>query len=153
MTVTIEKAKLDDLKEIQAVFKHSIIKVCQKEYSLRERTVWSNSINNSDKWKNLLTEDYFIVAKIKGRIVGFSSLKGKDYLNLIYVHPDYVRKGIASQLFNTIKAQSIALGGNKMVSDVSLTAKSFFEKKGFTLINENKNGLENEILINFRMTE
>ena len=153
MDIVIKKAVLDNLTEIQDLFKQTIMATCQKEYTLKERTVWSNAVQKTEKWTNSIQNEYFIIAIIDKKIVGFSSLKSNDYLNLMYVHKDYTRKGIANKMFKNIKAKSDELGGGKLSADVSKTARPFFEKKGFRVIKENKNLIENKIVINYRMSQ
>ena len=126
MKIIIKRAKLENLAEIQNLFKETIMATCRKDYTLNERTVWSNATEKTGKWTNSLKNEYFIIAEIESKIVGFSSLKDKDYLNLMYVHKDYTRKGIANKMFENIKAKSIELGRQKLLADVSKTAKIFF---------------------------
>lgn len=153
MNITLRKAKLDDLTEIQNLFEQTIMKTCKSEYSLSERKVWSNAVKKNKKWNKSLKDEYFIVAEVEGIIAGFSSLKNKEYLNLMYVHKDYTRKGIASILYKNIKAKSKEYGIEKLSADVSKTARPFFEKKGFRVIKENINVIENETIINYKMIE
>lgn len=153
MEIVIRIAKLNDLEEIQLLFKETILNTCQNDYSFNERTVWSNAVEKTNKWEQSLKEEYFIVATLANKIVGFSSLKNKNYLNLMYVHKNYIRKGVATLLYKKIKEKSVALGFNRLQADVSITAKPFFEKMGFSVVHENKNNIENEILINYKMTD
>jgi len=126
--------KLNNLAEIHILFQETIMNTCKKDYTSAERKAWSNATKETHKWIKSLNEEYFIIAEIEGKIVGFSSLKNNDYLNLMYVHKDYTRKGIANKMFENIKAKSIELGGQKLLADVSKTTKPFFEKKGFQVI-------------------
>lgn len=71
----------------------------------------------------------------------------------MYIHKDYTRKGIASLLYEHIKAKSIEYKIEKLSANVSKTAKPFFEKLGFKTVKQHKNIIENEIVINYKMTE
>lgn len=153
MEIIIRTATFDDLKEIQHLFKETILNTCKNDYSLNERKVWSEAIKKTDKWKQSLKEEYFIVAILKNKIVGFSSLKNNHYLNLMYVHKNYTRKGIATLLYQKIKEKSIALGFKNLQTDASITARPFFEKIGFKILHENKNIIRDEVLINYKMVD
>lgn len=153
MNIIIRKAKIEDLPELQKLFSETIIKTCQNEYSLNQRKVWSNAVKKTEKWEKSLKEEFFIVAESEKIIVGFSSLKNKNHLNLMYIHKDYTRKGIASLLYEHIKAKSIECKVEKLSANVSKTAKPFFEKLGFKTVKQCKNIIENEIVINYNMIE
>lgn len=129
------------------------METCQEDYTFRERTAWSNAVKKTKNWNKSIKEEYFIIAEIDGIIVGFSSMKNNDYLNLMYVHKDFTRKGIANKMFENIKSKSIELGGEKLSADVSKTARPFFEKQGFRVIKENQNLIDKEVITNYRMSE
>ena len=149
----IRKAEIDDLPELKKLFSDTIIATCKTDYTINERKVWSSAIAKNEKWLKSLKEEFFIIAESGSKIIGFSSLKNKDYLNLMYVHKDFTRKGLATKLYKNIKTKSLEYGVEKLNADVSKTAKPFFEKLGFKVVKENRNIIENEILINYKMTE
>jgi putative acetyltransferase len=69
------------------------------------------------------------------------------------VHKDFVRKGVASKLYNELKLESLRQGFYKLQSDVSITARPFFEAKGFEVIKENIKVVNGVELVNYRMIE
>jgi putative acetyltransferase len=86
------------------------------------------------------------------KIVGFASLdyKKMDFLDFMYVHKDYLRRGIAGELLHAIEIEKS--GGVDLEADVRITAKAFFEKKGFRVQKENRNKKKNGFeIINYRM--
>lgn len=151
MTIEFRPAEIDDLKEIQTLFVESIKNSCREDYNERQINAWVSSANNDDRWRSFIINQYFLLAVINGKIVGFGSLENGNYLDLLYVHKDFLRKGIANFLFEKLKAQSIDLGFNSISSDVSKTALPFFVKKGFKIAHENLNRINGEVLINYHM--
>ena len=94
-----------------------------------------------------------LVAQIKNKIIGFTSLGNGNYIDLLYVHNDYQGQGVAHKLYTSIENVAMQQGQSELKSDVSKTAKSFFEKVGFEVINEQiviRKGVE---LTNFKMTK
>ena len=57
-----------------------------------------------------------------------------EYFDFLYVHKDYQRQGIADNLYTEIQAKAIKQGTTLLTADVSITARPFFEKKGFKII-------------------
>lgn len=153
MKITIRKAELEDLQTLQALFKQTIEHACAGDYNSEQIAAWTSSIENTERWQRLISYQYCIVAEFEGSIVGFAALDDGDYVDFLYVHHDYLRKGIASRLFDELKLESLREGFYKLHADVSITARPFFESKGFELEKENKKDLRGIELINFRMKE
>ncbi len=153
MNFEIRKAKLADLNEVRNLFEHTIIHTCKQDYTDQQLRVWKSASQQIDKWKTALKEEYFIVTEHSNKIVGFSSLKNGNYLNLMYVHKDFIRLGIANMMFAHLKEKSRSLGHDKLTADVSTTARPFFEKKGFKVMKENHNLIDEIMIINYDMSE
>jgi putative acetyltransferase len=143
------------------VFVLAINKTASKDYNQAQRKEWSATAKNHDRWEQAMNSQEFWVAEVEGRVVGFISLKNKNYLDFLYVHPDYARRGIAQALYDTLLASFFAelrrrthartSHSSELSSDVSHTARPFFEKQGFEVVRENRNERNGEVLVNFRM--
>ena len=151
MKIQLKKANAKDLNEILLLFKETIISTCNEDYNSEQIRVWTSSIEKKDRWKSALKEQLFIIALFKEKIVGFGSLENGDYIDYLYVHKDYLRKGIANKIFEKLEFESKKLGFEKLSSDVSKTARPFFESKGFEVYKENKNIINGIEIINYKM--
>jgi len=138
---------------MQQLFVGTISTICSPDYSADQQRAWSSSIQNMDRWERLITRQYSILAILDDTIVGIAALDDADYLDYLYVHKDYQRQGIATQLYDAIKLESLRKGFYKLSSDVSITALPFFESKGFRVIKENKVTIQEVELVNYRMRE
>jgi putative acetyltransferase len=85
------------------------------------------------------------------KIVGFASLDNGDYIDLLYVHKDYLRQGLAYKLYTAIEEEVKRQGQTELTSDVSKTARPFFEKVGFVVIKEQTVVRKNVKMTNFKM--
>lgn len=149
----IKHAELNDLAAIQKLFVETIETVCSNDYSQEQIAVWASSVENKKRWTEKLMKQYFLIAEIDNKIVGFASLENNTYLDLMYVHKNYQRQGVANKLYIEIEAKAIEQGATLLTSDVSITARSFFEKKGFKIIAEQKNDINGVEIINYKMTK
>ena len=102
---------------------------------------------------DFIENDYFVLAYQANQLIGFASFADGNYLNLLYAHPEFDRKGVASQLLKAIKAEAKRLGYSTLTTHASKTARPFFERKGFVLIQENRKMMDGVELVNFEMTE
>ena len=153
MKIELRHATLNDLNEMQALFVETIISTCSKDYNHEQINVWTFSAENKDGWRTRITNQYFLVAEIDNKIVGYGSLDNGNYLDFLYVHKDFLRKGVANLIYEKLKSESLRLGFDKLTSDVSKTARPFFETKGFKIIRENKNMMNGVEIINYHMSQ
>jgi len=67
-------------------------------------------------------------------IVGFAELEEKGHINCFFVHHKHQGKGVGRILTSACIDEAKALGYKKIVTEVSITAKPFFLKMGFKVI-------------------
>lgn len=153
LNISIRLAKLDDLTEMQRIFVDTITTVCSSDYDEQQIRVWVSGVNNTERWKKIIVEQYVIVAENGDKILGYGTLNNESYIDLLYVHKDHQGQGIAQLLLDEITKEARQLGQTKLYSDVSITARPFFVKSGFVQLNEQTNIREGVELINYKMTK
>jgi putative acetyltransferase len=151
--ISVRFSKLNDLTAIQNMFVATISAICQNDYSPEQIKAWISSIENKQAWMDKLASQYFLVAELDQQIVGFASLEHQDYLDLLYVHKDYQRQGIANKLYAEIEKTAIKKKAKVLRSDVSKTATPFFEKQGFKAIETQVNIRQGVAIINYKMVK
>ena len=67
----------------------------------------------------------------------------------MFVHKDFQGKGIATILLNEIERYATATGIIRITSEVSLTARPFFEQRGYIVTEEQKRRANQLSLTNF----
>lgn len=150
----IQIANLTDIPELKQLYKGVILSVKRKNYSAPEVEDWASCGDNDLQWIQLITEQYFIMAKDESeRIVGFSSINREGYLHMMFVHKDFQRLGIAKLLYNDIENYAVNNNIHKITSEVSITARPFFEKQGFVVDEEQKRKAKDLYLTNYKMSK
>lgn len=149
--MNIRLASMEDLPALKIVFLDSIRNSCKNEYTQPQINEWTSNVHNEDRWINLVNHQYCIVAEIDTTIVGFTSLENGNYIDFFYVHSEFQGKGIASILLKTLTHEAHRLKQTTITSNVSKTARPFFEHSGFRVIKENENVRNGEILVNYQM--
>lgn len=81
------------------------------------------------------------------KIVGFGDIDKTGYLDRLYVHKDYQRKKIATYLCNQLEGYA----QNRITVQASITAKPFFEKRGYQVIKKQEVYRDGVALINYVM--
>ena len=89
----------------------------------------------SQEWSRQWIEETFIVAIDQGQIVGFAAgLPDIANVTGVYVHPDYARQGIGTQLLQKLEAKAIEYGNRRMDVFSSLTAENFYRANEYEVV-------------------
>ena len=140
-----------DLDSILALFYNTVHYINIKDYSPKQINVWAASILNKERWAQLLSKHYTYVAKHDDTIVGFANLTDSSVLEHLYVDKDFQGYGIASLLLQAIEQKAHELGFNEITTESSITAKPFFEKRGFVVIKQQEKITRETSFINYIM--
>lgn len=127
----IRKYKASDCIQIYKLFYDTVHTVNARDYSREQLNVWAKEKCDLQKWNLSFLRHYTLVAEEKGRITGFGDIDNTGYLDRLYVHRDYQGRGIASALCDRLEA---AVGTPKIITHASITAKPFFEHRGYTVV-------------------
>ena len=104
-------------------------------------------LNDLKQWNQSLKEHFTLVAVCDGIIVGFGDIDASGYLDRLFVHANYQGQGIATAICNILEASVV---GN-IITHSSITAKTFFEKRGFSTVKEQQVERQGIFLTNFVM--
>lgn len=136
-----------DCKELAELFYHTVHTVNARDYTKEQLDVWATGRVDTERWNRSLQEHYSIVA-VEGKIItGFGDIDETGYLDRLYVHADFQGMGIASAICN--KLEQSAPG--RVVTHASITARGFFEKRGYRVIREQQVERQGILLTNFVM--
>lgn len=134
------------------LFRTTVLNVNSKEYTEAEVMDWVSCGNNEVRWKELLVSNRYVGAFNECNVlVGFSSMNKDGHLNFMFVHKDFQHKGIATQLLLEVERIAVQYGVGYITCEVSLTARAFFEKKGYETIKIQKCKANKLELTNFVM--
>ena len=145
--IMIREYREADGKETAELFYNTVHIVNAKDYTKEQLAVWANAQIDRNKWNQSFQKHYSIVAMIDDIIVGFGDIDQTGYLDRLYVHSDYQRKGIATAICNELEA----VVQEDIVTQASLTAKAFFEKRGYVVMKAQEVVREGISLTNYIM--
>lgn len=145
----IREYRSSDCKELTELFYNTVHKVNAKDYTKEQLDVWATVQIDLERWNQSFLEHYSIVAVDDKIIVGFGDIDKTGYLDRLFVHTDYQGKGIATEICNQLEQ---AVQG-KIVTNASVTAKSFFEKRGYKVVKEQQVERQGIFLTNFVMVK
>ncbi len=137
-----------DCKQLAELFYQTVHVVNAKDYTNKQLDVWATGYVDLKEWNKLFLEHNTLVAIKNSIIVGFGDIDKSGYLDRLYVHKDYQGQGIATAICNKLEQSVKAC---KIVTHASITAKPFFEKRGYRVIKEQQVIREGIALANYVM--
>ena len=150
----LRPATVADIRELRRLFQDTVLTVNAKDYTPEEVKDWASCGDSMEHWKELLLKNSYIAALDNwGNIIGFSSMNADGYLHSMFIHKDWQRKGIASALLSEMESYAGGRGAGEIISEVSITARPFFERQGYTVRKEQRARANRLELTNFVMTK
>lgn len=144
--------KESDTTEMKELFCSTVLNINIKDYTKEEVEDWASCGENADRWKELISENRYIGAFDRdNRLVGFSSMNKDGYLHSMFVHKDCQGRGVATSLLSEVEKIAADFGVTEITSEVSITARPFFEKRGYNVIKEQRHKAKKLELTNFVM--
>lgn len=129
----IRKYRSSDCSQIAELFYNTVHKINAKDYSKEQLDMWATGQIDLKEWDRSFREHYTLVAVDDETIVGFGDIDRTGYLDRLYVHKDYQRKGIAGALCSKLEQ---VFDTDRITTHASVTARKFFESRGYSVAKE-----------------
>ena len=152
-TVILRQYNSEDCAEIMQLFYDTIHTINAADYNESQLDAWApkDSDRTSSYWDNRFLQDHAVVAEKDSIIVGIGTLKTPTYFDLLYVHKGFQRIGVATLIVDKIESYFRSNGISVITTDASITAKPFFENRGYVLIKEQSVETRGQFLTNYKM--
>lgn len=147
----IRAYKKEDKERIVKLFYETVHTVNLRDYNPKQLDAWAPRSIDPEQWCVAFETDYTLVAEIEQKIVGFANIDRTGYFDRLYVHKDYQGKGIAKMISAEIENYAQKNNLSKILVDSSITAKPFFQNRGYEILKENAVKRCGQILINYTM--
>ncbi len=121
----------DEYEDVVKLITQTVHAVCTDDYTKEELDAWAPYNFDIKKFRNNIYSCYNLVAFEKGKLVGFISATVDGYINRLYTHKDYQKRGVASALYHKVEDWAKEYGIRELSLDSSKTAEGFYLKMGF----------------------
>lgn len=129
----LRKYRPEDGMYLAELFYDTVHSVNAKDYTEEQLRVWAAGTVDLEKWNASFLAHDSVVAIEEGRIVGFGDMDSEGYLDRLYVHKEYQKRGIATAICDKLETTVCA---GRFVTHASITAKPFFERRGYKVVKE-----------------
>ena len=133
------------------IFRASIEDLTADDYSQAQQQAWASAADDEEEFAARLADQLTLIATLDGSPVGFASLKGTDYIDMLYVHPSVTGQGVGAALIDALEKLAGARGAKTLSVDASDNALDFFKKRGYAAKQRNSVPRHGEWLANTTM--
>ena len=125
-----------DIPAIARIYFNTIHRINSRDYTQEQIRAWAPTIYSNSYWSERFRKKQVLVAESRNNILGFAEFEPSGHIDCFYVHHEYQHKGIGSALMARVEQQFRALNVHRSFAEVSLTARAFFESRGFRVVEE-----------------
>lgn len=147
----VRKIREGEEKELWELFYNTIHNVNIQDYTEAQIEAWApDDFDINVAIKKFREIDPFVVIQ-DGKIIGYADIQPDGLIDHFYCHHDFQGQGVGSALFAAIEKEARESGIVEMYSNVSITARPFFEAMGFSVEKEQVLRMQDQKLKNYRM--
>ena len=136
-----------DCPALAGLFYDTVHTVNARDYTPPQLDAWADGHADLAAWDRSLSEHHSLVAVWDGVIDGFGDMASDGYLDRLYVHKDYQGRGIATALCDALEQAA----PGPYTTHASITARPFFEHRGYRVVREQQVERKGILLTNFVM--
>jgi putative acetyltransferase len=143
----------DDANTTRAIFERAVHGSAATHYNREQLDAWAPRADAAGlaRWAARRAAAHTVVAVEDGQIAGFSDLVDQTLLDMLFVDPDFGRRGVGSALISAIIGLAQEADAPYVETHASLTARPVFERHGFALIAEERPVIRGVEMSNFTM--
>ena len=149
--ITIRRYLPTDAPGLTCLFRDSVQDIETRAYAASQIRAWASCIVDEGQFGQRCESKSTWVAEIEGRIAGFSGLEPDGHIDMLYVHPDFKRRGVARALLQHIEEAARAHELRLLYTEGSVTAHPVLEATGFRTIVPQTVTVRGESMINYRV--
>ena len=137
-----------DCPPLLKLFYDTVHTVCAGDYSPAQLDAWAPAKPDASAWDASLRSRTTLVTEEGGNIPGFGNTGPDGHLDLLYVHRDRQRRGVASVLCNFLETLYPV---DRVTVHASETARPFFERRGYRVLRPQQVERRSQVLTNYVM--
>ena len=144
----IRSYRSSDAKAMAELFYETVHTVNRADYTKEQAVAWAPRERDLEAWDRSFREHYTCVAEEAGQIIGFGDMAPSGYLDRLYVHKEHQREGVGSQICDRLEQWKAF---PRITVHASITARLFFEKRGYRVLTSQTVERSGVKMVNFVM--
>ena len=149
--ITLRPFRSSDIAETARLYYRSVREGTVTCYNEAQRKAWAPEVPDQDWWAEKLGRQQVFVADHAGTMAGFMTLEQDGEIDLAFVAPEYIGRGVAWLLYQAVMNEARQKGLQKLTAHASYLARPFFERQGWSVCKEQSVTRNGVALTNFVM--
>ncbi|GLS90357.1 acetyltransferase [Psychromonas marina] len=149
--INIRNFDINDVAITWNIKFNTIRTINRQDYTVEQTKRWAPEHYDMNLWRKRITDMNPFIAELDGNIVGFADLQDDGYIDHFFCHSEYQGAGVGRALMEHILSVGASKGISRFYSQVSLTARCFYEHFGFHVVKEQQVAIADGKLTNFVM--
>lgn len=149
--IKIRTLSPEDYRAVGRIYFCAVHEGARSAYSYEQRLAWGGETIDLDQWKKRVEALTGFVTERDNEPVGFITIDQTGHIDLAFVLPSATRRGVGRALLNAAERWASANGATRFATEASLVARPFFEKNGWSVLEEESVSCNGVILSRFRM--
>ncbi len=141
-----------DARRCAEIFRLSIEELTPDDYDADQREAWASRADDVAGFGAKLARELTLLAVIDGAVAGFASLKGADAIDMLFVHPEFARRGAGAALVEALTKLAQGRGAKRLTVEASDAARPLFKRRGFIAQKRNLVRIGDQWLANTAVT-
>ena len=133
MSIQLRTLTPQDTVAAASIFFAAVHEGTADVYSQEQRRAWAGDQPAPQVWQHRFDTMDGVAATKGNAMVGFMTIDAKGYIDLAFVHPDYMGTGIGRVVYHAIEDRARALGVRQLTTYASEKAKPFFCRMGWSV--------------------
>ena len=129
----LRRYRPEDCAQMARLFYETVHTVNAAHYTKEQLDAWAGGDVDLKAWDQSFQEHFTVVAEEEGQIIGFGDMDEEGYLDRLYVHKHYQGQGAAAAICDALEEKR---KGKNYTTHASITARPFFEKRGYRVFKE-----------------
>lgn len=151
--VLIRRWRETDTEELADVFRRSVREVASRDYRPAQIEAWAAAPGETSTWNERMRNRVVFVAEHETHLLGFIQYEPPDHIDMTYVHPDWQRRGVASQLLAALETEARHGYVRVLNVEASITSRPFFQAHGYEVLTPQIVTARGQDFLNYRMSK
>ncbi len=139
-----------DAAAVVALFRDTVRRVNIRDYSPDQVRAWAPD-DLGVGWAGKLAGRFTVLVEAGGSVLGFADLEDDGHFDHLFVHADFQRCGVGRALVAVVEDEARRRGLRRIFTEASITARPFFERQGYVVLQEQTVHSRGQAFINYRM--
>jgi len=140
-----------DAKATWELFFQTVRNINLQHYSKKQVEAWASESIGFDNWEQKMESIQPFIVELDGKIVAYADLQKDGKIDHFFCHHKYQGQGVGKFLMSHILNLGKKREVKRYYSEVSITARAFFEYFGFEVVTEQHLSVRGQKLTNFLM--